>query len=319
MTNTFFNDISNYQAPVNNNYPYFWLSFRCSVGYTQTDTNLAANLAWAKANSGPGKRMAGFTFYHVYYPNNADAQIAWIKSRIGDPGRFSVFMMDIESWGGTISGNHSAEINYIFTAIVAWLGGDWRRVWAYGNAGDLASIYAQPNAAVNIVIAGYSATEPGRKHLIWQYAGGGNNPAPAGFPLTGMWGKIDYNVAHITSVQLAAACGLPTNEEDEMVVMALNAAGTGWLLSDGWQSKFGMDQAVEWTQLQAAGAVIFKLSDAELNSIPTVGVLPPGQAAMIAELQQLHLDFAALSAAIVAKPIGQANVTVSLQPTITAS
>ena len=63
-----------------------------------------------------------------------------LKDLVGQPHPRMAVMIDVESWQGQITGNQSDGLNKAYQAIADWLG-DRRRVIAYGNRGDLNSLW----------------------------------------------------------------------------------------------------------------------------------------------------------------------------------
>src|SRR5690348_14198142 len=122
---TFACDVSYYQRGVDDSYPHPWFIFRLCDG-TFIDPNFSHNYAWAcKAVRG---KLKGFTVYGVFRPG-VDL-LAILKRFIPNPDPHMTFMLDVESWGGQIRGNHSGEINALLDRIAEWLG-DRRRVLVY--------------------------------------------------------------------------------------------------------------------------------------------------------------------------------------------
>ena len=70
MTDTLFADVSEYQVPVNDSYPYQVLSIRVSDG-TYQDHNFAANYAWMRGALDSGRMTFGIVYTYVR-PNWSD-------------------------------------------------------------------------------------------------------------------------------------------------------------------------------------------------------------------------------------------------------
>jgi peptidoglycan hydrolase-like protein with peptidoglycan-binding domain len=169
MTDTLFADVSSFQDDVNDEYPYAFLSFRSNDG-DYRDPHFQANLKWAKEAVASGK-LKGFAVYFVWETNWLTT-FETFKDQVGDPHPQMAVMIDVESWGGRIEGNHSAEINDTRNSIVAWLDSErnalqkaWdkingrsslKRVWVYANAGDFANLYPY-RKSVPVVLANYSS------------------------------------------------------------------------------------------------------------------------------------------------------------------
>ena len=116
-------------------------------------------------------------------------------------------MLDVESWGGQISGNQSGGINAAFDAVADWLG-DRRRVVGYGNQGDLDSLWPSKPADARLVVAKYSTTRPDYPgQVAHQYTdGSGFGTGPQSSP---PFGNCDHNYAYgLTPQQFAATLGI---------------------------------------------------------------------------------------------------------------
>jgi len=196
MTNTVFCDISEFQKVVDDSYPYKWLSIRSNDG-TYRDSHFAQNLAWCKSRV--GSKLDAFIVYCVYEPGKD--WVGTLKSQVGTPHPRMAVMVDVESWGGKIKGNHSADINVGVSQIASWLG-NINRVLGYGNASDLNSIWPQRNLAANhIVLANYVGNPAFPGKIIHQYSSSGT-VAPFGHP-------VDMNSADgYSSADLMKALGL---------------------------------------------------------------------------------------------------------------
>jgi hypothetical protein len=154
MADTLFADISHYQVPVDNRYPYKFLSIRSNDGTFQ-DRHFAQNYAWAKGALASG-RLTGLIVYFVWRPNWQDAVRTHINMCGGRPHPKQVTMIDAESWGGQIKGDQSAGLNAARAELVKWYGGNKRRVIGYGNGGDLRALW--PNRGdIGIVLAAYGS------------------------------------------------------------------------------------------------------------------------------------------------------------------
>lgn len=212
---TFACDVSYFQHLADDSYPHPWLIFRAADG-TFIDPNCAANYRWAKAAARAGK-LVGYTAYIVYEPG-VDL-LAQLKKALGNkPDEFLTVMIDVERWGGKITGNHSPEINREADRIAAWLG-DRKRVLVYANSGDFAALFPKRDRWLHLILADYTAVPPHLQHVLahaigWQYTdGSGNYPAPDGYPTSSApFGHCDHNVfPNHTPTQLAAALGVGTN------------------------------------------------------------------------------------------------------------
>lgn len=221
---TLFADVSEWQCPVDDSYPYRVLTIRSNDG-TYRDKNFATNYAWMRRALDSGRLAAGI-IYFVWRTNWQDA-IATLTNQINSNGAMHqkvAVMIDVESWGGQIGGDQSAGINAAFEVLADWLG-DRRRVIGYGNTGDLNSLWRTKPAGVRLIVAGYGKlpTYPGmiaHQYTDGQGYGGG---LPEGAP---PFGNCDMNSANgLTATAFAAALGIdagtqphPTEPETDMTL-----------------------------------------------------------------------------------------------------
>lgn len=221
---TFFTDIAEFQTPYNASYPYPIASARLGDG-TRTDNRWQANNDYLRGAVTAG-RMVCWQAYYVYRPIDVGTAFDFIRSTVGAPDPRMAFEIDVESWGGQIGGNHSASLNDLLTRLRGWLGP--KRVVAYGNSFDLASIWPQRPADLPIRLASYGPRiVTGYPNLIaQQYYGATNDGSPAGFPrsVAPFGGYVDLNYTPLSAVQYATRLGLitpaaPVTPEDELMSM----------------------------------------------------------------------------------------------------
>lgn len=199
-------DISEFQVPLNDAYPYRWVAFRSNDG-TRVDAHFARNIAWARSAVATG-RLDGFYVYAVYRPDGG----AWARTLInlcGTADPCLCTMTDVESWPGTpgeIRGDHSADINAGMALLDAWTT-DPRRNVGYGNQGDLTNLWPGKGSRP-IVLANYSnmnAQYPGK--FAQQYTDAGQCPP---------FGTADMNYTPMDSAALAAFLGINGTDGMEM-------------------------------------------------------------------------------------------------------
>lgn len=196
MADTLWADVSEFQKVAGSGYPYRVISFRANDG-TYRDAHFAQNYAWARKAVTAG-RLDLIIVYTVYEPDG-HAWVRTLQAMVGAPHPRLVVMVDVESWGGRISGDRSADINAGCKALAAWLGGD-RRVWGYGNAGDLGSLW-RTRGDRPIVLANYAGNPAFPHKIAHQYTDRATVP-PFGRP-------VDLNSADGYSVpQLLAFVGV---------------------------------------------------------------------------------------------------------------
>jgi len=197
MTDTLWADVSEFNPVATATYlqHYRWISFRSNDG-TYRDRHFTANLDCAKKAADVGQ-LDGFIVYAVYEPDNEAWADALIKN-VGTPHPLMAVMIDVESWGGRIKGDRSADINKGRAKLALWLGSA-HRVIGYGNAYDLRSLW-QHRGDVQIVLADYIANRPFPGKIAHQFTAHANVPG---------FGIADLNSADgYTSAALQAALGL---------------------------------------------------------------------------------------------------------------
>jgi hypothetical protein len=159
MADTQWADVSEFQVPVNDSYPWNFFEFRSNDG-NHKDNNFGANRAWSDRAVAAGK-LFGYIVYYFYRPAVDGAAV--LRSQVGTPNPRMVAMIDVESAGGEVSGDQSATINQQFNELASWLG-DARRVIGYGNVSDLDTLWPQKPAGARLIIAAYGSNPsyPGR-------------------------------------------------------------------------------------------------------------------------------------------------------------
>lgn len=155
MTDTQWADISEWQPPVDDSYPYDFICIRSNDG-NHIDQKIQANLSWCKSRRASGK-LWGFMVYYFYRPGIDGAKN--LISQVGTPDSRMVAMIDVEAAGGQVSGDQSAAINAQYTELASWLG-DPRRVVGYGNTSDLDLLWPSKPSGIRLVIAAYGS-DPG--------------------------------------------------------------------------------------------------------------------------------------------------------------
>lgn len=198
-------DVSEWQRTVDDSYPYPIIAIRSNDG-TYRDKVFGANHAWCRRAADDG-RLDCFIVYCVYR-ENWQQTFDTLRDQVGAPHPKMIVMIDVESWGGQIRGNQTGGINALIGAAATWLG-DRRRVIAYGNIGDLDSLWPGKPTDIGLIVAGYSASKPTYPGRIgWQYTDGtgyGPKGSPQGAP---PFGDCDMNTADVTSAQFAASRGI---------------------------------------------------------------------------------------------------------------
>lgn len=193
-----------------------WFAFRVCDG-TYRDRLAAANLAWAAAC----RTLVGMIGYCVFprsvgQSTPAEVAAAYIDVIRGHRPRL-VTMIDVESWGGHVKGDHSEPINQLRHLIAghlnrarpSWQRAHWcrwyyqrrdlTRVCLYGNATDLHTICPNRHGA-RVVLANWSEPAKYPGEVARQTTDRGTCPP---------WsGRVDLNTAQLSPKALARALGL---------------------------------------------------------------------------------------------------------------
>ncbi|AVP71347.1 glycoside hydrolase family 25 domain-containing protein [Prescottella equi] len=214
MADTLWADVSEWQRPVDDSYPYDVLCIRASDG-TYRDKNWRKNYDWACRALDSG-RLKALIVYFVWRPN-WQATVDTVKDMLGAPRAGVSVMLDIETWGGQISGDQSDGINRAYWAFADWFG-DKRRVCAYLNPND-AHIWRTRPEGLRYVVPSYGALPrfgPGLDDVrtgmfAHQYTDG-----------QGFGGGLPEGAAPFGNCDMNAANGLDSNQVREL--LGLNPA-----------------------------------------------------------------------------------------------
>ena len=246
MTDTLFADVSEFQVPVDDSYPYEVLSIRVCDG-TYQDHNFAANYAWMRTALDSARLTFGIVYTYVR-PNwqaNADTVRETIDAAGGLHPRVAL-MLDVES-GGNPPGDGSGWINALYWNLADYAGSA-TRIIGYANALDFYNMWRSRPAGLRVIGAAYGSDPDLPGQVAHQYTDGrGYSPnLPQGCP---PFGYCDMNSADgLTPQELAAQCGITTNEG---WLMALTDDEQAELLSkvrDIWDQLLGPNGA-GWPQL----------------------------------------------------------------------
>lgn len=254
-------DVSEWQCPVDDSYPYDVLAVRSNDG-TYRDQHFPANTGWAYPALDSGRLHC--LIVYLVYRQDWEADLATLKAEIGSPHPRTVFMLDVESWGGQISGDNSGLINNLYWG-VAWWVGDPRRVIGYGNRGDLDTMWPTRPPGTRLVIAAYGTNPDYPGQLGHQFTDGATTDALVVPP----FGRADVNSADGYDINaFCAAVGLGEQRKDrDMNQLPATTAPTdpdsdpkawpernfdvGFLPGTGWQGVFGVQ---EWGGRRKDGA-----------------------------------------------------------------
>lgn len=250
MTDTLFADVSEWQVPVDDSYPYPVLSIRVSDG-TYQDRNFARNYGWMRGALDDGRLTFGIVYTYVR-PANPGATAATVKQMIDANGGLHprvALMLDVES-GGNPGGDQSGPINTLYAALADYTGSP-ARIIGYGNVSNLDSMWRTKPPGIRLIVAGYGRLPAYPGMVAHQYTdgsgfGGGLPEGAAPF------GDCDMNAANgLDPVAFAAACGITTNTP----VPQPDPGGPLMALTDAEQRELLTKTREIWDQLRGpAGA-----------------------------------------------------------------
>jgi hypothetical protein len=202
VTDTLFADVSEFQVPVDDSYPYPFLSIRSNDG-THRDSNFWDNYQWCCAAADSG-RITGFIVYYYWRPGGTG--LTTHRTMVGTPHPKMATMIDLES-GGNPGGDQSNQLNDEYASLASWLGNP-ARVCAYANRSDYDNMWRDPPAELRWVGAGYGRNPNLPMQFAHQYTDGQGygNGLPEGAP---PFGPCDMNSADgLGPQELAALLGL---------------------------------------------------------------------------------------------------------------
>lgn len=225
MADIFWADVSEFQTPVSNAYPYDVLAIRSNDG-TYQDHKFAQNYAWMRAALDSGRLKVGIVYAYLR-PNWQDT-VNTMQAQINANGGLHpkvVLMLDVES-GGNPGGDGSDWINRTYWALADWAG-DPKRVIGYANAGDFNSMWRTRPDGLRIIGAGYGSNPNLPGQIGHQYTDG-TYGAGQGLPMgAAPFGNCDMNTAAMTSDDFATACGIGATPVTNAIDAA--AADAAWL------------------------------------------------------------------------------------------
>jgi hypothetical protein len=172
MVDTLWSDVSEFQAGVSDAYPHAFFALRSHDG-GHDDPHFMHNVTWANQRVASGK-LWGYVVYYFYRPGFEGG--ASLKSRIGPkPNPKMVAMIDVESDGGKVHGDQSAQINREYNELASWLG-DKRRVIGYGNVSDLNTLWPHKPPAIRLIVAAYGSNPGYPGKFAHQFTDHANTP-----------------------------------------------------------------------------------------------------------------------------------------------
>lgn len=198
MTDAIHVDVSEHQAAVfTDAYPHRFGMFRAASEYDRPDAKAPANLAWCVHARATG-RLVNFGVYVIpgVVPNDA---ITGRLDALGVP-RDCVIMIDAESWGSLVTGNHSTQFNTLAETLKTRQGGRADLVWGYLNPNVDAGLWPSRPGWLGFIQPAYGphvAPDPrGLQRIGWQYCNAVQNGSP--YPsASAPFGRCDHNIMFI--------------------------------------------------------------------------------------------------------------------------
>lgn len=191
-------DVSEHQAETfDNTYTHQFGMFRAASEWDRPDSKAPANLAWCvKARAAGG--LVNFGVYVI--PGNVpnDAVMGRLDA-LGVPDD-CVIMMDVESWGGLITGDHSLQFNVLADTLRRRQSGRPDLVWGYLNPNVDLNLWPQRPVWLGFIQPAYGKPDPpdpkGLNRVGWQYCNAVLNGTtyPSSSP---PFGRCDHNIMYI--------------------------------------------------------------------------------------------------------------------------
>lgn len=206
MPYTLYADVSEWQVPVDDSYPYSVFCFRVCDG-TYEDHNFYQNYEWTRKALDNGD----LTFAIIYTFVRAAtwrSNVATVKRMIEEAGGLHPkcsIMLDVESLG--CHGDCSFEINSMYRELGDWAGSR-KRIIGYGNVSDLNTCWPDKPKGIGLVVASYGDNPPYPGKIAHQYTNGQGwgGGLPEGAP---PFGRCDMNSADgATAKKFAKQCGI---------------------------------------------------------------------------------------------------------------
>ncbi|BBY80110.1 hypothetical protein H7I53_00420 [Mycolicibacterium pulveris] len=204
MSDTLYADVSEWQASVDDSYPYRVLCIRSNDG-TYRDRRWDNNYAWCR-RAADSDRLAFFIAYFVWRPNWRQT-VDTFTAQVGTPHPKMAVMLDVESWGGQIGGDRSAGINAAYRAVGAYVGST-AKVLGYGNVADLDTLWPHKPPGIRLVVAayGHNPRYPGKVAHQYTDGSGYGGGLPEG---AAPFARCDMNSADgLAPEDFARACGV---------------------------------------------------------------------------------------------------------------
>lgn len=200
-TPNYWADVSEFQAAVDDRYPYRILCIRSNDG-DYRDNKFARNYEWARGALDAGQLDVLIVYF--YWRPNWQTCVDVHKDMVGNPHPRMITMIDVER-GGNPSGDQSAALNATYQALTSWLG-NGRRVIAYANSSDEGSMWPNRPAGLQTIGAGYPDDPDLDNEIGHQYTdGSGYGTGPQGCQ---PFGNCDMNESHLSVPDFAAAVGI---------------------------------------------------------------------------------------------------------------
>lgn len=279
MTDTLWSDISEWNSVVDDQYPYQVLAVRSNDG-TYRDHHFVQNYQWAKRALDSGKLRV--LIIYLVYRQDWSNDLATLKSEVGMPHPNTVIMVDVESWGGQITGDQSASINLLYRGIVSWIG-DPRRCIGYGNIYDLNSLWPTRPAGLRLIVAAYGSNPsyPGKlghqftdgqttDHLFVPPFGYADVDSADGYDIDSFCAALGLSSQPTQGDTMAGIENIPIGPGSGVLPLGCPVGSGSQLMDTAWVSLFSKGP------LGGAAKFWFQSDDAGISSVP-VGDAAPEQ------------------------------------------
>jgi len=278
-------DVSEHQEQaLTSAYTRTFFMFRLASEYCRIDRYRDANLAESVRLRDAG-RLVNFGGYVIPCVRSNAEVLGVVPAAFP---RDAVVMIDLESWGGLVRGDHSDELTQLANALRTRQSGRDDLVWLYGNRGDLAALYPRRPSWLGVVLADYSASsKPDFPSLVaWQYKNAAENHS--GLPsVSSPFPPCDHNALYIPVPS-------PAHEDDMTPEEHAMLAGIAGAIQTGGKP-FPVGYSMQQQVLPFMGR-----TDASLNAVK----------ALITGLPKANAD-AVAAAVVAALPTGGTGLTVA--------
>jgi len=191
-------DVSDHQdSAFTDAYPHKFGMFRAASEWDRPDKKAPANLTWCTNARATGK-LVNFGVYVI--PGNVPNDAIMGRLAALNVPTDCVIMMDVESWGGLITGDHSGQFNTLADTLRARQQGRPDLVWGYLNPNVDLGLWPRRPAWLGFIQPAYGHSTPpdpkGLNRIGWQYTNGTQN-GTTNPSSSDPFGRCDHNTMYI--------------------------------------------------------------------------------------------------------------------------